>query len=123
MITIDNKYVDKPPVEQHQPGAKLDQGKNRLGLVLGGFSKALQAVGEVGTAGANKYSPNGWKEVNNGIERYTDAMLRHYMLHADGEKYDQELSELSGKNIPHMACVAWNALAVLNLMIEQNEKT
>ena len=40
-------------------GAKLDAGKNRLGLVLVGFSSALQEVGKVGTYGAKKYSDNG----------------------------------------------------------------
>ena len=33
----------------NEAGAKLDAGKNRLGLVLCGFSRALQEVGKVGT--------------------------------------------------------------------------
>ena len=57
-------------------GAKLDHGKNRLGLVLGGFANALKAVGEVGTYGANKYTDNGWISVPDGERRYTDAWRR-----------------------------------------------
>ena len=112
------EYIDK---SQHSPGAKLDQGKNRLGLVLGGFSRALQQVGKVGTQGANKYSDNGWMEVDDGISRYTDAMLRHYMKEAEGEKFDPELSDMAGEDIYHAACVAWNALARLDLMLCEDD--
>ena len=45
--------LGKKPNEE---GAKLDAGKNRLGLVLLSFSRSLQEVGKVGTYGANKYS-------------------------------------------------------------------
>jgi hypothetical protein len=96
---------------QHDPGAKLDDGKNRLGLVLGSFSRALEEVGCVGTYGANKYTPNGWLTVPNGVERYTDAMYRHLLREAQG----QELDEESG--LRHAAQVAWNALARLELML------
>jgi hypothetical protein len=43
--------MEREPVGlgQHVPGAKLDAGKNRLGLVLLGF---VEAVGAVGTYGA-----------------------------------------------------------------------
>ena len=102
-------------MKQHEPGAKLDQGKNRLGLVLGGFSLALQEVGKVGTFGANKYSDNGWMEVENGIDRYTDAMMRHYMSEESGEKFDDETKLL------HAAAVSWNALARLDLMLRKND--
>ena len=42
-----------------EKGVKLDNSKNRLGLVLGGFSHALLLVGCVGTFGADKYTDNG----------------------------------------------------------------
>ena len=77
----------------HEAGAKLDHGKNRLGLVLGGFSRALQAVGEVGTMGATKYTASGWKQVVNGEQRYTDALLRHLMWR----------TALSGEDVPTVA--------------------
>ncbi len=95
----------------HQSGAKLDGGKNRLALVLGGFSLALLEVGEVGTYGANKYSPNGWKAVENGVERYTDAMLRHLFAEMSGELRDKDTELL------HAAHLAWNALARLEFLL------
>ncbi len=99
----------------HTPGAKLDAGKSRLGLVLSGFSRALQEVGKVGTYGANKYTDNGWMEVPNGISRYTDAMYRHLMKEAAGEVCDKDTELL------HAAHAAWNALARLDLMLRDGE--
>ena len=43
--------------KQYNTG-KNDAGKNRLGLVLGGFADALEDVGLVGTYGASIYSDN-----------------------------------------------------------------
>lgn len=96
-------------------GAKLDAGKNRLGLVSFGFARALQEVGKVGTYGANKYSDNGWMEVPNGEARYTDAMLRHLMKEAEGEEIDPE------SDLRHAAQVAWNALARLELKLRRKD--
>ena len=105
--------VEKDPngIDQHAKGSKLDAGKVRLDLVLGGFSKALMAVGEVGTFGANKYTDDGWMEVPDGISRYSDALLRHYMKEKSGEINDPD------SNLSHAAHLAWNALARLEKML------
>lgn len=95
------------------PGAKLDAGKNRLGLVLDGFANALWAVGEVGTYGAAKYSDGGWRHVPDGVARYTDAMHRHLNREAVGELRDPESGLL------HAAHSAWNALARLEMILLQ----
>jgi hypothetical protein len=97
------------------PGAKLDEGKNKIGLVLNGFSRALQAVSEVGTYGAIKYTENGWMKIPDGEKRYTDAMYRHLMKEAAGELSDEETKLL------HSAHAAWNALARLDLQIRAAE--
>lgn len=97
--------------DPHQPGAKLDADKPRPGLVLNGFAPALMAVTEVGTYGARKYTDNGWKDVPNGVERYTDAMHRHLLAEAAGELRDKDTGIL------HAAHAAWNALARLDLLI------
>lgn len=104
--------VERDPMglDQHAPGAKMDEGKPRFGMVLGGFSRALTEVTHVGTFGAIKYSDNGWRDVPNGITRYTDAMLRHWFAE-DKETIDQDSGML------HAAQVAWNALARLELML------
>lgn len=94
----------------HEPGAKLDAGKNRVGLMVQGFPRALEAVSEVATYGARKYTPGGWETVPEGLDRYTDAMHRHLLAEARGEKFDAE------SGLEHAAMAAWNALARLELM-------
>lgn len=110
--------IEKDPngIEQHAAGSKLDAGKTRLGLVLGGFSKALEEVGKVGTFGANKYTDNGWKSVPNGEARYTDALFRHLLKESTEGLYDSETE------LQHAAHAAWNALARLELQIERVNK-
>ena len=71
-------------------GTELYNGKIRLGLVLGGFAKSLWEVDCIGTFGANKYCDNGWQSVENGIGRYTDALLRHLFAYLEGEEIDPE---------------------------------
>lgn len=100
----------------HEDGSKLDAGKPRCALVLGGFARALLAVSAVGTFGAVKYTPHGWVAVENGIERYDDAKLRHWLKEKTGEEIDSD-SELS-----HAAHEAWNALARLDLLIREEEQ-
>ncbi len=98
------------------PGAKHDGGKTRPSLVLGGFARALEAVAEIGTFGARKYCDHGWVKVPNGVARYTDAMLRHYLAEQRGEDVDEESGLL------HAAHLAWNALARLDLMLRADQE-
>ena len=100
---------------QHEPGAKLDALKPRPALVLGGFSRALTAVSHVGTYGAIKYTPNGWRTVPDGVERYSEAMVRHWLDESQGIECDAE------SNMLHAAHLAWNALARLELMLMEME--
>ncbi|MDX1504641.1 MAG: dATP/dGTP diphosphohydrolase domain-containing protein [Spongiibacter sp.] len=107
------RETDPHGTDAHSPGAKLDAGKNRLGLVLGAFAGALTEVGKVGTYGANKYTDNGWLSVPDGHARYTDAMYRHLLSEAKGEEYDPDTG------IRHAAHAAWNALARLELALRE----
>ena len=100
---------------QHEPGAKLDALKPRPALVLGGFSRALMAVTHVGTYGAIKYTPRGWESVPDGIERYSEAMMRDWLAEQQGIETDAE------SNFLHAAHAAWNALARLELMLREME--
>jgi len=108
-----NEHIEKDSLgkNQHESGAKLDAGKNRVGLVLNDFANALLAVSEVGTGGAQKYTDRGWLDVPQGQDRYTDAMLRHHFAQAKGEDKDPDTK------LSHTAHRAWNALAVLELEI------
>lgn len=112
------KVLEKDPngLSPSSPGAKLDANKNDLDLVLGDFANALEQVGLVGTFGANKYTRHGWISVPNGIDRYSSAMLRHYFKHKNGELIDPE------SGLYHLSHLAWNALAVLELMYKEEIK-
>lgn len=111
----ETQEADPFGVPANTPGAKLDAGKIRAWLCLGGFARAMGAVADVTTKGAVKYTPNGWKEVPNGQERYMDAMVRHMLALGRGEQIDKDTQCL------HLAQVAWNALAALELDLVQAE--
>lgn len=113
MAHIETDPTGKQP---HEAGAKLDAGKPLAALVLGDFARALLAVSEVGTFGARKYTASGWIEVPNGIPRYDDAMIRHWLREHAGETHDKESGAL------HATCTAWNALARLELILREEEK-
>lgn len=104
---------DPQGLSQHQPGAKLDAGKTLPALVLLDFAHALNAVAEVGTSGAIKYSESGWLQVKDGKKRYENAMTRHFLQKGMGEHVDLGSGKL------HQAHIAWNALAVLELMLRE----
>jgi len=108
---------DPNGLPQHAPGAKLDAGKMRPALVLGGFARALIEVCKVGTYGAVKYTPGGWTFVDNGVERYDDAGLRHWLIEKAGQDADADTDLL------HASHQAWNALARLDLMLRKREET
>ena len=96
------------------PGAKLDGGKMRAGLMVGDFAHALRAVASVTTFGAAKYTPRGWQSVPNADERYMDAAMRHILADLAGEAIDADSQQL------HIAQAAWNLLAVLELRLRES---
>ena len=99
----------------HAPGAKDDKAKPMAGVLLD-FSRALQLVADVGTYGAKKYTRQGWCVVPEGSQRYTDALVRHLLaMDVDPDGLDKETG------LPHLAHVAWNALAVLELQARRKE--
>ena len=104
---------DPNGTDAHTPGAKLDAGKEPVRLILQAMPRALLEVAKVGGFGAAKYSEDGWRAVPDGVNRYTDAMLRHAL------KEGIELRD-ADSGMLHAAQVAWNALARLELMLESS---
>lgn len=102
------------------PGSKADAGKAPVyqGFIQY-FARAIQAVAEVSAFGSKKYNegkyPTTWKEVPDGLGRYTDALGRHLLLEAKGELYAPDSGLL------HAAHAAWNALARLEKIVEEEE--
>lgn len=86
------------------PGMKYDGEKARMSLLP---FHALELVAQVMTYGARKYSPWNWTRLADAEERYANAMLRHFAAWQAGERLD------SDSGLPHLACVACNALFLL----------
>ena len=106
----------EPTTETELQGSKYDSGKPQAGTVIKDFSNALMAISELGTFGIHKYGPSNWLYVPDGITRYTNAMGRHLLLE-EIEKIDPETDML------HAVSTAWNALARLELIIREQNRS
>jgi hypothetical protein len=113
-----NKIMEQSPdgKDPHSQGVKLDQGKSpvRRGL-LEYFPRACMAVADVSAEGAKKYAWGGWRDVIGAIDRYGDAEVRHICKAAIEGPIDADFGKL------HAAHEAWNALARLEKILEENE--
>jgi len=127
---------DPSGIPNNHPGAKADAGKPRVGLCLIGFvpalkwtlleendytalqaaasrwPRALTEIAKVTTAGALKYTPNGWLKVPGGAQRYLDAWGRHLLSQGMGHVRDDGPG---GTGCLHEAQACWNLLAVATL--------
>lgn len=91
---------------------KYDAGKSPVFKgAIAYFPRAISGVASVSAFGASKYAWNGWRDVSDGINRYTDAMVRHVVYEAEGEVLDPE------SGLPHAWHAAWNALARAELKV------
>lgn len=79
-------------------GMKFDGRKPRWSLLPKG---AVLQIIEVLEFGAVKYAENNWQRVENGRQRYYDALMRHMEAWWLGEKTDPE-SGLS--HLAHAGC-------------------
>lgn len=96
---------------------KYDGGKAPIYRgVVSYFPRAIAAVASVSEFGANKYAWGGWRSVDNGYARYSDAMVRHLGEEAKGEILDPDSGLL------HAAHTAWGALARLELYLTEQER-
>jgi hypothetical protein len=92
---------------------KYDGGKLKAAIPFQDFPDSLQELVAVCTMGANKYARHSWQQVDNKEERYKDAFARHFFA-----SFREDLDPESGYD--HLAHVAWNALALLQMKLEQN---
>lgn len=93
----------------NEAGIKYDGDKLKAGC-LRDFALALKEVVKVSTHGCEKYRRSDWLNVDNAIERYTDAQDRHALELWAGNEIDES-------GCLHEAQVIWNALAVLELKL------
>lgn len=82
------------------PSPKHDQGKARYDLLP---PHALDEMALVLTFGANKYSAEGWRTVENARRRYLAAAGRHWQALLRGETHD---SESGLHHAAHLMCCA-----------------
>lgn len=122
MNSLTKKFIETLG-EQDDPSkvgtgaVKYDGGKPALFRgVINYFPRAVEAVGQISTFGANKYAWNGWESVDDGVARYSDAMVRHLIKEGSGEDIDPDSGLL------HAAHTAWGALARLELMLREREQ-
>ena len=78
------------------------------------FKEPLLELCKVWEFGADKYSKSNWKQVANGRDRYTNAMLRH-LVQEDDNPVDNE------SRLLHASHIAFNALARLYFILQQNK--
>ena len=78
-------------------GAKFDNEKTRMDLLMCGCAKSLEQVAKVLTFGAKKYADDNWRLVPDAKKRYHAALHRHLNAYYQGKKLDDEtgLSHLS----------------------------
>jgi hypothetical protein len=83
---------------------KFDNGKLQWDLLPW---DSVEQIVDILTYGAEKYSAESWKLVDDASNRYFAALLRHLIAYKQGEDVDQESGKL------HLAHVATNALFLL----------
>jgi len=87
-------------------GIKYDDDKLRYDLLP---FEAIDEVVKVLNYGAKKYAPNSWQKLDDGIERYTAALLRHISAWRQGEANDKE------SGLPHLSHILCNAMFLVYL--------
>ena len=108
---------DPDGIDIHDKGAKVDGGKPKiLRHFIAMFPRAMRKVAEVSAHGEEKYTYGGWRYVNNGVDRYKEALVRH-LISIEEDEYNDMDSDLS-----HYAHLAWNAMAVLELLEYEEEQ-
>lgn len=96
--------LSKDPVENKSVKNDIIDDKLRWDLLP---MEEIEDIVRVYHAGAKKYGPNKWQNLDNGFERYRAAMFRHLMEYMKGERVDKET------NVHHLAAAAWNVITML----------
>ena len=112
---VESKYAKS--LKKETEGIKHNQDKPQLSLLFKQFPKALEAVAKCSEYGHQKYGENdldylNFKRVEGGSKTYADAGLRHRTFAEKTTDIDSQL--------PHTWHVCWNALAELELILENN---
>lgn len=96
--------LTKDPIENKSVKNDIIDDKLRWDLLP---MEEIEDIVKVYHAGAKKYGPNNWQNLDNGFERYRAAAARHIMAYLKGERMDKET------NVHHLAAAAWNVITML----------
>lgn len=102
-------------------GVKLEYGKPNLGIVITKqFPNAIKALAQCSEYGHLKYAETdkdwlNFKRIENPVESYTNAMFRHVI-----EETNFVCDNESG--LPHIFHTAWNAMARLEVYLDDLNK-
>ena len=89
-------------------------------LVLSYFPRALEEIARVSEFGMKKYNAKpetkGFLQVDDGVRRYSDGLVRHLLAEAKGETFNKADGDLW-----HAAQTAWNSLARLEMLLIEDD--
>lgn len=102
---------------QNKSGVKHNNNKPQISILFKQFPDALKAIAKASEFGHEKYKEFdedylNYKRVEDGIQKYADASLRHRT----------EIGVDEESKLPHQFHVAWNTMAELQLWIEEQNK-
>lgn len=110
------EFTVDAPEKIAEGNIKYDGGKTPIYQgAIDYFPRAISAVAGISAFGANKYAWKGWEGVEDGYNRYSNAMYRHELYKATQGLYDLDSGLL------HDAHFAWGALARLELFLREQE--
>ena len=110
-----DKQQTKYDLTDDGKGKKYDSGKSMVGALCRVFPRALLGIGQCIEFGTRKYpKPDNWSLVEDGLNRYTDSLMRHLLKIFAGQETDPETK------LPHIFHVCWNALAIAEFYIKDH---
>jgi hypothetical protein len=116
-IKVSDETSYRPIMTQYNPddvaftsGIKHDQGKPRFDLIP---ALAESEIAKVLAYGADKYSAENWRFVENAGSRYLAAAKRHINQWQQGEIEDKE------SNLHHLAHAITGLMFILELELER----
>lgn len=118
IVELNDKVCEKEQaydLTDNGKGKKYDNGKSMVGTLCRVFPRALLGIGQCIRFGQTKYpNPKNWSLVEDGLNRYTDSLMRHLLKMFAGQDIDPETK------LPHIFHVCWNALAISEFYIKEH---
>lgn len=119
---IDGQIISSSPngmevydLKDDGTGKKYDGGKSMVGTAFKIFANSLLGIGACVEFGTHKYpKSDNWKLVEDGINRYTNSLMRHLAKHFSGQERDPETG------LPHLFHAGWNMLAIIEFYLMEH---